>query len=142
MKKSYARIVCALGAAAAVTTSALVTAAPAGAVERGIAKPTMRVVCGETHHGPYFTAIRFRQHGRWAAGGAVVVKVASGNSNHVRAEMHTRTRADGTFRLHRTLYSNDAGPWIRGATYTWTTAIYGKTWAVARRGTVTLTGSC
>jgi hypothetical protein len=132
----------ALAATAAIAAVAVVTAPSAGAIEAGIRKPTLTVVCTQPHHGPYFSAARFRQRGHWAAGGSVIVTLASGSTARPRAVLHTTTDAGGDFRLRRTLVSKDAGPWIAGATYTWTTAIYGDTWATARRGTVTLTGSC
>jgi hypothetical protein len=140
MSKHFAHAVGAIVATAAVTAAAVVTAAPAGAVTTGISKPTLTVVCAEPHNGDRYTAVRFRQHGREFAG-SIVVTLAVANSARVKAEIHAKTRADGSFRLRRVLHSSTA-PWIAGATYSWTTSIYQKTAATARRGTVTLTGSC
>jgi hypothetical protein len=130
-----------------VTAGALVggmitAAAPAGAVEPGIHKPSLTVVCGQPHHGNYFSAARFAQHGRWAAAGKVSVTITRINTAHPAAVLHTRTGAHGWFHLRRTLNGDEHPAWIAGARYTWTTSVYGKTWAVARRGSVTLTGSC
>jgi hypothetical protein len=97
----------------------------------------LSVICDQPHHGTSFSAVRFRQHGRWAAGGSVIVELRSGQ--HTKVELHTTTGPHGWFALRRTLHS---GPWIAGSSYTWTTIIQGKTWATARRGTVTLTGNC
>ena len=141
MSKAFVRTVGALAATAAVTAATVVTAAPAGAVTRGISKPTLTVVCTQPHHGSYYSAVRFRQHGREFAG-SVVVTLAVSNRARTKAELHTKTGPYGWFRLRRMLHSSDTGPWVAGATYSWTTAIYQKTAAVARRGTVTLTGSC
>jgi hypothetical protein len=140
MTKRFARVV-ALAATAAVT-SAVATAGPAGAVEPGIQRPTLTVACGQPHHGLFYSAVHFRQHGRWGAGGSVVVTLSPMKSERPKATMHTKTRADGTFRLHRMLHSSNTGPWIAGASYTWTTAIYCNSSATARRGTVTLTNNC
>jgi hypothetical protein len=142
MMKRSVRALAALASAIAVASGAMITAQPAGALEPGIRKPILRVVCSEPHHGPYFTAVRYKQRGLWAADGKVVVTLSRQDSDRARAVLHTHTVADGSFHLNRRLYSKDNGPWVRGATYTWTTAIYGDTWAVARRGNVTLTGSC
>ena len=142
MNLGSARIVGALAAGVGLIGSAAVLAAPADAATPAIYRPTLRVVCTEPHHGNVFSAVRFRQHGAWAAGGSVEAAVAKGFSLRPKAVMHGKTLADGTFRLRRTLHSGDTGTWIAGATYTWTTEVSGKTWAVARRGTVTLTGSC
>jgi hypothetical protein len=142
MSTSFVRLVGALGAAAVVTISAVAGAAPAGAVVPSIHTPTLTVVCSKPHHGTFYSAVRFRQHGRWAAGSSVIVTLAPGKGDHIKAEMHTKTRADGTFRLRRTLHSENTGPWVAGAIYSWTTAVYAKSAAMARRGTVTLTGSC
>jgi len=141
MSKGFVHAVGALAVTAAVTATAVVTAAPAGAVTRGISKPTLTVVCTQPHHGDYYSAVRFRQHGREFAG-SVVVTLAVNNSPRTKAELHTKTGPYGWFRLRRVLHSSETGPWIAGTTYSWTTAIYQKTAATARRGTVTLTGSC
>jgi hypothetical protein len=141
MSKRFAGVVGALAATAAVATAVVVSAAPAGAVIQRIHKPTLTVVCARPHHGDSYTAVRFRQHGRGFAG-SVVVTLAKGKSSNPKVEMHTKTGLDGAFRLRRMLHSSNTGPWIAGATYAWTTAIYAKTAAMARRGTVTLTGSC
>jgi hypothetical protein len=141
MGKGFAHAVGALAVTAAVTGAAVVTASPAGALSTGISKPTLTVVCAQPHHGDHYTAVRFRQHGHEFAG-SVVVTLAVGNSPHAKAELHGKTGPKGWFRIRRTLHSSTTGPWIAGATYSWTTAIYQKTAATARRGTVTLTGSC
>jgi len=142
MNKRLMRAVGALGTGLGLIGSTLVAAGSAEAATTGISRPTLTVVCTEPHHGDVFTAVRFRQHGAWAAGGSVVASLAKGFSLRPKAEMHTKTLADGSFRLRRVLHSGDTGTWIAGTTYTWTTIVSGKTWAVARRGTVTLTGSC
>ena len=136
------RAVGALAATVGLIGSAIMVAAPANAATAGIRRPTLTVVCTEPHHGSVFTAVRFRQHGTWSAGGDVLASVGLGFSVRPKAVLHTKTLSDGSFRLRRTLHSGDTGPWVAGETYTWTTEISGKTWAVARRGTVTLTGSC
>ena len=142
MSKRFVRVVGALATTAALTAGAVASAGPAGALTASIAKPTLTVVCAQPHHGSLYDAVRFRQHGRWAAGASVVVELSTGNSDHPKVEMHTTTGPHGWFHLRRTLHSSNTGPWVAGATYTWTTAIYKKTAATARRGTVTLTGSC
>jgi hypothetical protein len=141
MSKTLARVVGALAAATAVTVGAVTTATPAGAVTPTVRKPTLTVVCAQPHHGNFYSAVRFRQRGHGFAG-SVVVTLSTGNGGRTKAEMHTKTGTYGFFRLHRMLHSSNTGPWIAGATYAWTTAIYAKTAAMARRGTVTLTGSC
>jgi hypothetical protein len=138
MSINFARTVGVLAATAAVTASAVVVATPAGAAT-AISSPRLRVVCTQPHHGNYFSAVRFRQHGRWGAGAAVNVTLTTGK--HVDAKMHTTTGPHGWFRLDRTLHNTDTGPWIAGTTYTWTTSVIGDA-AIARRGTVTLTNSC
>jgi hypothetical protein len=142
MNKRLMRAVSALGAGLGLIGSTVAVAGAADAAVAGIRNPTLTVVCTEPHHGNVFTAVRFRQHGAWATGGAVLATVANGLGARPKAAMHTKTLADGTFRLRRTLHSGDTGTWVAGATYTWTTEVAGKTWAVARRGTVKLTGSC
>lgn len=140
MSKSFAGIIIAL--AGAVTAGSIAAAAPAGAATHTIRRPTLTVVCSQPHHGKNYSAVRFRQHGR-AFAGSVVVTLANGSGDgHPKAEMHTRTGTFGFFRLHRTLHSVNTGPWVAGATYSWTTAVYAGTAATARRGTVTLTSNC
>jgi hypothetical protein len=136
------RAVGALAAAVVVVAGTVAIAAPADATTRGIRKPTLTVVCAQPHHGDSYTAVRFRQHGRWTPRGAVVVTLTPATSVHTKSEMHTRTGASGWFRLRRTLHSINTGPWVAGHTYSWTTELSGRDWATARRGTVTLTGSC
>jgi hypothetical protein len=142
MNKRLMRAIGAFGVGAGLIGGTLAAAAPAAAATAGIRNPALTVVCTAPHHGNVFTAVRFRQHGAWSANGAVLATVANGFGSRPKAAMHTKTLADGSFRLRRTLHAGDTGTWIAGATYTWTTEVYGKTWAVARRGTVTLTGSC
>ena len=142
MNKRSLRAVGALVAGAGLIGSAVALASPATAATAGIRKPTLTVVCTAPHHGNIYSAVRFRQHGSWSASGAVHATLAKGPSARPKAEMRTKTLADGYFRLRRTLHSGDTGTWVAGATYTWTTEVSGRTWAVARRGTVTLTGSC
>lgn len=141
MSKRYVGVVGAL--AAAMTVGAVATAAPASAVTHTIRKPTLTVVCTEPHHGKFYSAVRFRQHGREFAGSVLVTLTnGSGGDGHAKAEMRTRTGTYGFFRVHRTLHSSNTGPWVAGLTYSWTTAVYTQSAATARRGTVTLTGSC
>ena len=140
MSTMFARTVGVLAATAAVTASAVVVATPAGAAT-AISTPRLRVVCTQPHHGNYFSAVRFRQHGRWGAGAAVDVRLATAKTDHVVAEMHTKTGPHGWFHIRRTLHSINTGPWIAGTAYTWTTSVIGGA-AIARRGTVTLTNSC
>lgn len=141
MSTTFARTVGMLAATTAVTAGVVATAAaPAGAATT-ISKPRLSVVCTQPHHGLSYAAVRFRQHGRWAAGAAVTATLTPALSEHVKAEMHTTTGPHGWFHLRRTLQSSTTGPWIAGTTYTWTTEIIGGA-AVARRGTVTLTNSC
>lgn len=142
MINASVRALGALASAAAVAGAALVAAQPAGALDATIRKPTLTVICSEPHHGPHYTAARFTQSGQAAAGGKVKATISAPNSTYARAVMRTQTAADGSFHLRRTLYSQDAGPWVVGATYTWTTYVHGGSWGMARRGSVTLTGSC
>jgi hypothetical protein len=137
MSKIFAGVISALVA----TTAMIAGAAPAGAITPTIHKPTLTAVCGQPHHGNVYTEVRFRQRGRGFAG-SVVVTLSTASSDHPKVEMHTKTGPDGAFTLRRTLHSTNTGPWIAGATYSWTTAIYQKTAAMARRGTVTLTANC
>jgi hypothetical protein len=140
MSTIFARTAGALAATAAVTASAVVVATPAGA-STAISNPRFSVVCTQPHFGQYYTAVRFRQHGRWSAHAPVTVTLANAKSDHPKAEMHIRTGPHGWFWLRRTLHSSNTGPWVAGVTYTWTTEIIGDA-AVARRGTVTLTNRC
>jgi hypothetical protein len=140
MRKSFARAVSALAVSTALTAGAVATAAPASA-STTISKPRLSTVCTQPHFGRLYSAVRFRQHGRWGSGDPVTVTLTTASGEHVQAEMHTRTGPHGWFHLRRTLHSTDTGPWIAGASYTWTTVIIGDA-AIARRGTVTLTTSC
>lgn len=140
MSKSFARAVSALAVSAAVTAGAVATAAPASAATP-ISNPRLTVVCTQPHTGKFYSAVRFRQHGRWGSGAAVTVTLTPAKSEHVQAEMHKKTGPHGWFRFHRTLHSDTTGPWIVGTSYTWTTVIIGNA-AIARRGTVTLTNNC
>lgn len=140
MSKSFVRAVSALAAGAALTAGAVATAAPAGAAT-AISNPRLTVVCSQPHFGRLYSAVRFRQHGRWGSGDPVTVTLTEGSGEHVKVELHKRTGPHGWFRFDRTLYSSKTGPWIAGASYTWTTTIIGDA-AIARRGTVTLTTNC
>lgn len=131
-----------LALAGALAVGLVAAAAPAGAVEPGIRTPTLTVVCTQPHHGKYFTAVRFSQHGKWAAGGAVRVTVARAKHAAHRAVLHTQTGPHGWFHLTRMLAGDGTPTWAIGTRYTWTTSIHGDTWATARRGSVELTGSC
>lgn len=142
MRQVFVRALGTLAAIVGLSGGVLAAATSAGAVEPGIRRPTLTVVCDQPHHGKYFTAVRYVQRGSWAAGGEVVVSITRGDSVLPRAVMKTTTGSDGSFHLHRTLNSKDLRPWVVGARYNWTTTIFGKTWATARRGTVTVTGSC
>ncbi|MDT4916865.1 MAG: hypothetical protein QOI15_820 [Pseudonocardiales bacterium] len=142
MRQSLVRALGAVATAAALTGGLLVSATPAGAVEPGIRKPTLTVVCAQPHHGKYFAAVRFSQNGKWAADGNVRVTIARATHATHRAVLHTQTGPRGWFRLDRTLTGDDGPIWAAGTRYTWTTSISGDTWATARRGSVRLTGSC
>jgi hypothetical protein len=102
----------------------------------------LTVVCSAPHHGVQFTAVRYTQRGKWVAGGKVRVTITRGESQFPGAVLHTTTGPHGWFHLRRTLWSDGQPAWVLGASYSRTTSITGDTWAVARRGTVTLTGSC
>jgi hypothetical protein len=135
----------AMGAVAttgAVVGALVAAAPPAGAVEFGPQRPTLTVVCSAPHHGKYFSAARFAQHGRWAADGRVRISITRVKQAQPETVLHTRTGPHGWFHIRRTLSGDQHPPWVAGASYTWTTEVSGKSWAMARRGTVTLTGSC
>jgi hypothetical protein len=135
----------ALGAVAttcALLGSSATGAAPAGAVEFGPHQPSLTVVCSAPHHGNYFSAARFAQHGRWAANGKVRITITPVTRAAPETVLHTRTGPHGWFHIRRTLNGDQHPKWVAGASYTWTTEVSGRSWAMARRGTVTLTGSC
>lgn len=142
MGNRFVRALGTVAVSAALTGTALATNAPATAAEPGIQRPTLTVVCAAPHHGIQFTAARFTQAGKWAAGGKVRVTIARAASDRPSEVLHARTGPHGWFHVRRTMYSDGPPAWVAGASYTWTTTISGDTWAVARRGSVTLTGSC
>lgn len=142
MRVRSMRALCALAATGAVVGSMLTVATPAGAVESTIHRPRLTVVCAEPHHGNFYSTVRFAQHGRWAAAGKVRIDISRAERAQPAVVLHTRTGPHGWFHLRRTLSGDQDPVWIAGASYTWTTEVYGRTWAMARRGSVTLTGSC
>jgi hypothetical protein len=142
MRQRFVRAGLALVTAGTLVGGAVTAAQSAAAVEPGIRKPELRVVCAQPHHGNHFTAVRFVQHGKWVAGGKVRATISRGLSTPPTAVLHTTTGPHGWFHLRRILVSDGEPAWVRGASYSWTTSISGDTWAFARRGNVTLTGSC
>jgi hypothetical protein len=142
MRQHSVRAFGALGTAGVITAATLVTPATAAAVDRGIRRPTLTVACGHVHHGNHYSAVRFAQRGRWVAGAHVKVTIARTDSAPARAVLRTETGPHGWFHLRQVLVADDGQSWVAGTSYSWTTEIYGKTWAMARRGSVKVTGSC
>ena len=142
MRVGFMRALGAVTATGALAGGVLTTATPAGAVDFGPQRPTLTVVCKAPHHGKYYSAARYDQRGRWVADAKVRVTITRINRAQPETVLHTRTGPHGWFHIRRTLKGDDHPAWVAGAEYTWTTEAYGKSWAMARRGTVTLTGSC
>lgn len=127
--------VTALGVSAAVLPSA-------AAMTPGIRRPTLTVVCSSAHHGNQFAAVRYLQKGSWAAGESVVVTITTARSQRAKATLYAHTGPTGGFSIDRVILSKHGGFWTAGATYTWTTAVYGASSAAARRGTVVAAATC
>jgi hypothetical protein len=137
-----ARVVRVLVALISSIGIAAAAAPSASAATPGIRRPTLTVVCSSAHNGSQFAAVRYLQKGSWAAGEQVVVTITVGRSERVKATLTTTTGPAGGFSIDRTLLRKRTGLWTAGATYTWTTAIYGASSAAARRGSVVATGTC